>query len=221
MNPRLLSARTSARLARIRVEGWLSLHRPESIPDYVDRVFARTVQARDPYGDAELSSLLIDRRRFLDLLLGELRTGAICSHLVDALRLTWVFRRRGLPVHELEELVAPFVERFEPAADAWDEPERSDFFYWAKRLGWSRSASSFEIESRPLCDMAALLRQCDYGEQTIPRSQATLHTGLVRAVETDPSATAMLLAGMLWVETALDPASPMMCERIANRLIEL
>src|SRR5688572_24825024 len=107
MKPELLSANTLGRLSRIRLEGWLSLHPPESIPDYVDRVFARTVQASDPYGDAELSSLLIDRQRVLDRLLGELRVGAVCSHLVDALRLAWVFRRHGIPRHELESAVAP------------------------------------------------------------------------------------------------------------------
>src|SRR5687768_11987802 len=122
MKTEKLSANTSGRLARIRLEGWLSLHRPESIADYVDRVFARTVQVSDPYGDAELSSLLFDRGRFLERLLEELRVGAVCSHLVDALRLAWVFRRHGIPRHELEAAVSPLVERFESAADAWEEP---------------------------------------------------------------------------------------------------
>jgi hypothetical protein len=70
--------------------------------------------------------------------------------------------------------------------------------------------------------MAALLRQCDYGETAIPRSQATLHPGLLRALDdTEPSPAAMLVAGTLWVETALEPTSISACERIGNRLIEL
>jgi hypothetical protein len=226
MKTELLSADTAGRIARIRLEGWLSLHRPTSIPDYVDRVFARTVQVRDAYADAELSSLLVDRARFVDRLVHELKEGVVCSHLVDALRLTWVFRRHGIPRHELEFIVAPLVERFESAADAWDEPERSDFFYWAGRLGWSGfSAAPFEAERKPLCDLAELLRRCDYGETRLERAQASLHSSLLKAVlddtESSPAATAMLLAGTLWVESALDTPSAPHQEELAKRLFAL
>ncbi len=220
----LLSAGPPVRLARLRLEGWLSEHRPVSIPDYADRVFARTVQVRDAYADAEVAALLIDRRRFLIPLLAGLGGGAVCSYLVDALRLAWVFRRHELPAHELEPVVAPLVERLAPAAEAWSEPARSDLFYWAGRLGWADSTGFCEPDGLgSLCDLATSLRQCDYGETRIGRTQAALQAGLLRAVreEAEPGVTGMLLAGTLWVETAVVPPSEEQLEWLTDRLIML
>lgn len=214
----------SSRLSRARLEGWLAAHPPRTVGEYADRVFARSVQSRDEAAEVELRALLLDRHTFLVRLETALDEGAVASLLQDALRLCWVFRRNGIPSFELEDRVRPYAEQLLRSVDAWREPERSTFYYWAGRLGWCDVPPRLlEPEEAAEVRAAALLHDCDFGETPVERQVAPLQAALLRVAqgETELPPSATLIADALLVETALKPPIPGRLEDLTARLIAL
>jgi hypothetical protein len=229
-------------LARLRLERYLATARPVRLSDYIDRLLARTTQLRDAYSEADLRALLLERRSPAEELVSSLANGFVCSHLIDALRLAYLFRRHGIPRHELEEVVRPFARQLRDAVDAWRAPDRSRFLYWARRLGWEHARAETEeldefssgARREPKAseggwtgfagsgsdELDALLFACDFGEAGLPRSrlvQVDLHARVLEARIASPG----LLAKALILETAADPREEAPQARLTSRLLAL
>lgn len=205
------------------IERFLSSRPAHSTRTYVDRVFARTLEADLAEPKEELALLLLQHPRFTAGIELALSTGALASHLTSAIQLLWLLRRHRLSSRGLSAVLQPHLEAGFEAAAAWQEPFRSELFHWAEVTGLFSEPAPIARPLDPVMgahfDLSQLLYQTMYGMRTVLKEELEPSLSRLRGALRTDLVSAELLAGALIVERALVPQDPSQMRWVLAKLL--